>query len=198
MVWGVSAIRRKRLLHFRRLSEGTGRRGRELSCLQKVRRSRDVLYIYICHCLPLLSWTVHNPQWWSGSVNTGKSLASDFWDLLMALQVGQPDISLFYDFCQSIQCLSRAMLLLVEETLMSFLVGDTLFQQGWWLWMQGLEQAFENMVAFLSYQLLFINSHFLHVAADSGFPFYKGYVKGFLVVWILVDCCKKEKWGPGI
>lgn len=142
MVWGVSAIRRKRLLHFRRLSEGTGRRGRELSCLQKVRRSRDVQYIYICHCLPLLSWTVHNPQWWSGSVNTGKSLASDFWDLLMALQVGQPDISLFYDFCQSIQCLSRAMLLLVEET---NLVGDTLFQQGWWLWMQGLEQVFSSL-----------------------------------------------------
>lgn len=53
--------------------------------------------------------------------------------------------------------------------------------------------AFENMVAFLSYRLLFINNHFLYVATDSGFPFYKGYVKGFLVVWILVNCCKKEK-----
>lgn len=40
MAWGVSAIRRKRPLHFSGLSEGTGRTGRELSCLQKVRRSR--------------------------------------------------------------------------------------------------------------------------------------------------------------
>lgn len=48
--------------------------------------------------------------------------------------------------------------------------------------------AFENMVAFL-----FINSHFLYVVADSGFPFYKGDIIGVLVVWVFGNCCKKEK-----
>lgn len=183
MVWGVSVLRRKRLLHFR-ISEGTGRRGRERPAVfRKWGGAEVVLYIYKVTALPLLPWNVHDPQWWSGSVNTGTSLASDFWDLLMALQVGQPDISLFCDFCQFIQCLSRAMLLLVEETLMSFLVDDTLFQQGWWLWMQSLEQVFSSIWHWRMWLHFYLtNSRFLCDATDSGFPFYKGYGKGFLVL----------------
>lgn len=53
IVWGVSALRRRRLLHFR-ISEGTGRRGRELGCLQKVRRSRGCP-VYLYTSLPCFS-----------------------------------------------------------------------------------------------------------------------------------------------
>lgn len=194
MVWEVSALRRRRLLHFR-VSEGTGRRGKELGYLQKVRRSRGCP-VHLYTSLPCLSclglcMTLNGDQ--------GQLTWASPWPLTSEICWW-----LYLTFLSSVISVSPSSVYQGQycfwwKRLMSFLVGDTLFQQGWWLWMQGLEQVFSSvwhLRIWLHFYL--INSHFLYVATDSGFPFYKGYVKGFLVVWILVNCCKKEKWGPGI
>lgn len=144
MVWGVSARRRKRLLHFRRISEGTGRKGRELSCLQKVRRIRGCP-VHLYTSLP--ASPALDCAWFSMMIRVSyHGQVPGLWLLRSADGfTGGSTWHFSLLWFLSVQCLSRAMLLLVEETLMSFLVGDTLFQQGWWLWMQGLEQVFSSL-----------------------------------------------------